>query len=108
MHTARLRRNGTLERLTPRRHRGQSHHSWAGDAITYNGAHLRVRSQRGPAKKHSCVDCGAKAKQWSYTHTDPAELNGEEGAYSADPGFYVPRCVSCHKKFDLQRLGVSQ
>lgn len=41
--------------------------------------------------------------QWSYTHDDPNGLTSGVGSYSSRLEFYVPRCVSCHKRFDLAR-----
>ena len=80
------------------------------DVVTYLGAHDRVRRDRGRAKDHSCVDCGAPAAHWSYNHSDPNELSGPQGSkgttpypYSLDSAFYDPRCSSCHTKFDAGR-----
>lgn len=79
------------------------------DDIGYGAAHERVRADRGDASTHSCIDCGTRAAQWSYDHTDPAEqldvLQGRHQpiAYSVHPSHYEPRCVPCHKRFDLGR-----
>lgn len=79
---------------------------------TYNAAHERVKQLRGPARLHDCVGCGGTAKHWSYNHDDPNELY-EEGlsknavAYSASIDFYSPRCVPCHKKFDLNKANAA-
>lgn len=72
--------------------------------ITYEGAHWRIRQAKGPASKHSCVDCGGRARQWSYDYTDPQQVTcpTRGSVYSLDPSRYVPRCASCHKKHDLQ------
>lgn len=83
--------------------RGTEHPQWIGDHVGYSGAHMRVRSQRGPASAQVCT-CGAPARQWSYDHLDPAELLAPEGPYSADPKHYIALCVSCHKKADLAYL----
>ena len=73
--------------------------------VGYDAAHGRVRRARGKASDYACVDCGGAAAQWSYDHTDPAErtedLRGYLTAYSLDQERYVPRCVPCHKVFDL-------
>ena len=74
----------------------------------YGAAHERVRRDRGHAQAHPCIDCGGRALQWSYTHDDPNELVVPGGvlagiAYSADVNRYAPRCVPCHKRFDLGR-----
>jgi hypothetical protein len=75
---------------------------WTGDDATYMAVHQRLRIRRGSAKLHKCVDCGLDAKQWSYEHNDPNEKSSELGPYSTDLNYYSPRCISCHKKFDLE------
>ena len=78
--------------------------------VCYGTAHERVRKVRGSASQYPCVDCGRSAAQWSYDHADGAELvdtsAGSCGGlpYSIDPAHYDPRCVSCHKRFDLSRM----
>lgn len=77
--------------------------------VTYHTAHRRLDSDLGRAKTHQCVDCGSAAQQWSYDHLDPDELFEDVGskslvAYSLKPEHYSPRCISCHKKFDLGRV----
>lgn len=68
----------------------------------YGAAHWRCQADRGPARAHRCVDCGSQAQQWSYNHDDPNEMTDHTGLpYSLDPDHYRPRCISCHKKFDL-------
>lgn len=74
------------------------------ETVGYSAAHDRVRSDRGLASDHSCTDCGRAASHWSYDHTDPDELISSAGLpYSVDPKHYSPRCVPCHKVFDLGR-----
>jgi hypothetical protein len=70
----------------------------------YGAAHSRVRTDRGRADGHACVDCGLPARQWSYGHGDPDELVQDGQPYSLDPWQYVPRCSSCHVRFDLAEL----
>lgn len=79
------------------------------DDVEYSTAHARTRADRGPAELHSCVGCGATARHWSYDHDDPNELHtnalGKNPiAYSVDPNSYSPRCVPCHKRFDLDHI----
>lgn len=77
------------------------------DDIEYSTAHQRVTSDRGQAQAHNCVDCGGQAKHWSYNHTDPNERISQIVAgipYSTDPTHYSPRCVQCHKHFDLRYI----
>lgn len=75
-------------------------------ATSYEAAHDRLRADRGPASNYACVDCGRPALHWSYNHDDPAELISDVRdatgcAYSMDPNSYSPRCVPCHKRFDI-------
>ena len=76
--------------------------------IGYNAAHGRVHRLHGPARDHLCVDCSQPAAHWSYNHDDPDEryasgLSDGPIPYSIDPQHYSPRCVSCHKTFDIGR-----
>ena len=78
----------------------------------YGSAHRRVRTERGPATDHRCVDCGKAAAHWSYDHADPDELIATDGAhpiaYSLSSIHYEPRCVPCHKRFDLDRTDAAR
>ena len=77
--------------------------------VGYPAAHDRVRQGRGSASGHACVDCAGPAAHWSYDHRDPDELL-DDGVkyggvkYSANVDHYEPRCVPCHKRFDLRWL----
>lgn len=106
MHLTRYRRHGDPLAVTHPKDRnlarGEQHHSWTGPNANYKDAHRRVSSKRGPASSQACVDCGATAAHWSYDHSDPDERISDKGrAYSLDAARYQPRCVSCHRKFDL-------
>lgn len=72
----------------------------------YGSLHTRIQRDRGRADDHACVDCGQQAEQWSYDHTDPNELmhfrDGGEYPYSLDINRYEPRCISCHRRFDMR------
>jgi hypothetical protein len=79
------------------------------DDAGYSAAHQRVRQDRGHIRQHSCIECGGQARHWSYDHDDPDErlahgLSARPVAYSLDPSHYSPRCVPCHKAFDLGRI----
>lgn len=112
MHGIRLRRHGSpmvviepKDRAMPT---GPNHHMWAGLDVGYGGAHERVRALHGPASKHRCIECSGPASHWSYNHDDPAPSQeqvrgGYVVAYSQSPEHYSPRCVPCHKRFDLNR-----
>ena len=73
---------------------------------SYMVVHARLRSDLGPASSYRCVECGIRAQHWSYNHDDPREIRSELGPYSADASHYSPRCVSCHKLFDLGTLTI--
>lgn len=88
---------------------GPFNHMWKTDEeVTYFTIHQRVSRWRGPASAHECVDCGSTAAQWSYNHKDPEErfepYMGYSIPYSIDTSFYEPRCVKCHKHFDLEEV----
>ena len=70
--------------------------------VMYNAAHQRLRVARGNARQYECISCDAPAVHWAYDHADPNELTSPHGAYSLDSDHYNPRCVPCHKAFDLQ------
>lgn len=80
--------------------------------VDYFGAHARVRTLRGRAEDHPCVDCGEPAQDWSYDHTDPDERVGTKGtgrglAYSLNASHYQPWCKPCHGAFDAPTRKVS-
>jgi len=109
MHASRLRRHGDPFVVIHQRDRnfprGERHHSWTGPVPTYEVTHRRVKAARGPASGYACADCGARARHWSYDHSDPDELLSDDGrAYSPDAAHYVPRCVRCHKRYDCAIL----
>jgi hypothetical protein len=108
MHDTRRRRHGDPHTFVAHRDRalprGAAHHAWAGDDVTYSAMHLRVVRERGPAKDQTCVDCGCAAAQWSYDRSCAEERTSSFGPYSTHVERYVPRCISCHKKFDLERI----
>lgn len=83
-------------------YRGERSHLWTGSDATAGAVHQRVRAARGKAKSWSCTDCARPAAHWSYDHLDPDERHDpEKGPYSVDIDHYFPRCVSCHKRFDM-------
>ena len=103
MHGARVRRHGSPEVVIPpeerQYHYGPEHHNWLNDP-TYGTVHHRLRYQRGPAKRHKCVDCGSQAEEWSYNGVSEAR-----GAmpFTPDLSEYVPRCIPCHRRHDSTR-----
>ena len=75
---------------------------WKGDAASYAAVHLRLRTERGPARTHPCVDCGEGAHDWSYNGLDEHEVRSPRGVYSVNPNNYDPRCRSCHRQYDAR------
>lgn len=104
MHFTRLRRHGDPLALRPNpMPAGPDHSRWTGELASYRAVHQRVKKQRGVPSLHICVDCGGQAQHWSYDHADQNELFEEGfGAYSIDIDHYEPRCVRCHKNFDMK------
>ena len=77
--------------------------------VGYSAAHDRVRTDRGRVQTYDCVGCGRQAQHWSYDHTDADELiavglSANPVAYSTKPEHYSPRCITCHKRFDLDHI----
>jgi hypothetical protein len=57
----------------------------------YLAVHGLKRKFDGPASNQRCVDCGEPAAHWTYVH----------GSDPWSPNSYVPRCVGCHRYYDL-------
>ena len=73
-----------------------------GEFPKWAAVHKRLSRKRGRAAEHECVDCGGPAKEWSYTYGSPDELIDANGLrYSLDLDVYKPRCVPCHRRYDL-------
>ncbi|MFE2335051.1 hypothetical protein [Streptomyces coelicoflavus] len=96
--------NGVTKNCADRRHHTDPRHK--GEAITYDGAHGRVRGIKGSASEYACHrGCGRQAEQWAYSHADHDEqrmtYGKEEGRpYSANPEHYLATCRACHARFD--------
>lgn len=109
MHLARNYRHGDMDTVkTPERKWGEENPNWVGEDVGYGGAHCRIYRARGNATEYPCVDCFDQAAQWSYRHGSEREntewMDGKLVPYSPDPMDYDPRCVPCHKAFDLAHL----
>lgn len=102
LHYLRIKRRGDPHY----EHKGANVPKWTGADATNRAVHQRVRALRGSARGWCCADCSNPAFHWSYDHTDPNEkVDPEKGPYSVHLDHYVPRCVPCHKRFDLAYLG---
>ncbi len=98
-----IERHVPVRRKAARRHQsGHANHMWKGELVSYDGAHERVRAERGSARGHSCVDCGEPAVDWSYVGgAEDEQVDTETGcAYSPTPAHYAARCRPCHWRFD--------
>lgn len=58
----------------------------------YRTRHVRVHAARGKAAGHVCVDCSGPAQEWS-------QIAGTTGEA---PEHYEPRCVKCHRAYDVK------
>ena len=88
---------------------GSDNFHWVGDDASYSTVHSRLNAARGNANQYQCVDCGQPARQWSYGHDDPNEMHSQHEQslgmpYSTNLNSYAPRCRSCHKFFDHDRV----
>jgi hypothetical protein len=72
---------------------GPLHPRWAGDSVTYDGAHIRVRKARGSADH--CEHCGSSDPARQY---DWASISGNY----TDIMDYKPLCRMCHAQFDRE------
>lgn len=106
-HAYRFRMNGDPSVTIHQRDRdiphpaGPAHPGWKGDDVGYLGAHDRLRAAHGKASDHFCADCGGRAADWSYTYGAPGEMHSSRGyPYTTDMSYYVPRCKTCHIRFD--------
>lgn len=98
-------RNGTFEYQNT----GERAYNWRSDEeMNYKTIHQRVKTKRGKASNYACIDCNKTAFHWSYSHASKNERlvpheNGALVPVGTDIYDYDPRCVPCHKKFDLER-----
>jgi hypothetical protein len=76
------------------------------DEPTYGAIHSRLAAAKGSARLQRCVDCADPAEQWSYDHQDAGELVSPLGhPFSTDLSHYDPRCLRCHRAFDVVNGG---
>ena len=108
-HYARFKRYGDVHKVhKPGLKRGEHRQ----ETVGYAGAHARVRAKRGRASEHLC-ECGSQAQDWSYTHTDPDDIEtlwaDHKGVsklvrYSMNVEAYEPLCKACHVSKDKTRM----
>lgn len=82
-----------MDRIRPGQGRGQDHHGWRGDSVTYKQMHKRVEQAFGKPMK--CAVCGTtEAKRYDW-----ANLTGRY----IDITDYKRMCRSCHRRYDFKR-----
>ena len=70
---------------------GENNGNWKGDSAGKIAIHSWVVKQQGKASLYKCIDCGNQARVWS---------NINHHIYRRVLEDYIPRCQSCHAKFD--------
>jgi hypothetical protein len=97
-HYSRWRQHGTtaLPPASPAP-RGDEHASWAGDNVTYAGAHSRLFRHRGSPREHTCTGCGDVGRHWVLMPGSTAALTDSASGllFSPDPADYQARCTRC-------------
>lgn len=74
---------------------------WTPTQGGYTAVHQMLSKLKGKARTRRCTDCGGKADEWSYCNNDPDYITDERGRrYTWNLSLYVPRCRSCHHRFD--------
>ncbi|WP_019157765.1 hypothetical protein [Brevibacterium senegalense] len=101
-HYLKNRAAGPLEHVRPA---GAAHPAFKDARIGVDGAHDRIRKERGAAWNYRCarVGCVKLAEHWSLipghaTHC----LISKQRHYSVEPADYLPLCRSCHTRLDKQ------
>jgi hypothetical protein len=91
---------------------GEGHPTWIGDRACYHTVHQRIRKTRG--KPTRCNHCGiddGRAIQWALNWERQPVVRFWETTrrgkverlpYSTDPEDYVPLCLVCHRRFDVE------
>lgn len=101
LHFMRIQKHGDPDH----EYKGEKTYIWTGDSATSGAIHQRVYKSKGKASEHNCVDCGKRARHWSYDRTDPNQkIDPKRGPYSLNMDCYHPRCVRCHKNFDMAHV----
>ena len=72
--------------------RGEKHHFWKGEKVSYRSLHKWVCRYKGKPKQ--CSNCG-KIVQNRGIHW--ANISGE---YKRDLNDYIRLCALCHRRFD--------
>ena len=112
LHASRQRRTGDpLKVILPSERNlptGAAHPAWIGDDATYFAVHQRLVRTRGRAAGHTCTDCEGPAAQWSLNRDAPDLRLSDIGPFTTDLSAYLPRCVPCHKRYDLSAIGASK
>lgn len=72
----------------------------------YDTVHDRKKDDLGPANAHDCVECGAQASDWSYSHSagENELIDERRRLYSENLDDYAARCKSCHTALDIAMM----
>lgn len=79
------------------------------EVVNYFQQHRRLTYIKGKASDLPCVGCGSTGRnEWSMHHEAPEQLVAEVRPgrfvkYTLDPDDYSPRCIPCHRAYDLGR-----
>ncbi|MGW3819549.1 hypothetical protein [Streptomyces sp. NPDC005046] len=121
-HYHRLAKHGDVQPDKPLgkargRVRAEQSPRWAGDDVTYLGAHRRIAAEHGKAADWKCAcGCGKPAAEWAYLGIDTEQRAATGGRhegvlYSPSSEHYAPLAKVCHARFDVwqrqRRTGLS-
>lgn len=67
---------------------------------SYRAAHARLTTDCGAAETHECVDCGGRAREWSWVGCDEPLFSRQGLGYCVHHEHYEPRCAKCHRVYD--------
>lgn len=81
----------TIEKRKAALGSGESHHSWKGDKVGYDGLHKWVESKLG--RPSHCLFCGSTGEQ----RYEWANISYE---YKRDISDWMRLCTTCHRRYD--------
>lgn len=77
--------------------KGNTAHNFKGDDASYTAKHIWIRYHFGKASICENEFCTGKSKNYHWSN-----ISGE---YKRERNDWQQLCVSCHKKYDLNRIG---
>jgi len=72
--------------------RGEKNWNWKGSKVGYGALHTWIRNKLG--NPQTCKHCGNPAKHWA----------NKSGRYLRNINDWISLCVSCHKKYDSNKI----